>query len=182
MSDAAAAPPDPERFRELMSRWPTGVSIVTSHADGADSGLTVNAFLSISLTPPMVLISLTLDAETTPIIQRSRGFAVNLLASRQRALSERFARRVPGREKFAGLTVHRGPTGSPLLDGTLVSFDCRVRQEVPAGDHVLLLGEVVRAEWSRPEMPLLFFRSQYAEPDPGGGVRLPEPLSESEAR
>ena len=78
-----------------MSRWATGVSVVTARDGSADAGLTVNAFLSVSLHPPTVLVSLTQDADTTPVIERTGPFAVNFLAADQRALSERFARRRP---------------------------------------------------------------------------------------
>jgi len=157
------APVDPATFRTLMSRWSTGVSVVTARDAAVDAGLTVNAFLSVSLAPPSVLVSLTQDADTTPIIERTRAFAVNFLAADQRSLSERFARQVPSAEKFVGLPVHRGPRGLALLDGTLGALECRVTSRVPAYDHLLFVGEVVSEELGRDAPPLLFFRSTYAE-------------------
>jgi len=150
-------------FRTLMARWPTGVSVVTARDGPLDAGLTVNAFLSVSLAPPSVLVSLTEDADTTPVIERTGLFAVNLLASDQRALSERFARPDPPAEKFAGLTVHRGRTGVALLDGTLGALECRMVSRVPAYDHVLFVGEVVHLEFGQDGPPLVFFQSAYAE-------------------
>jgi len=171
--------PEPSRaavqvatFRGLMARWATGVSVVTARDGPIDAGLTVNAFLSVSLTPPSVLVSLTEDADTTPVIERTGLFAVNLLAADQRPLSERFARPVPPTEKFADLPIHRGRTGLALLDGTLGAFECRVVSRSPAYDHVLFVAEVVHSELGRDTPPLLFFRSAYAEAEPGDRLHL----------
>ena len=172
MTGPVAAPPsvDPAAFRALMARWPTGVSVVTARDGSTDAGLTVNALLSVSLSPPSVLVSLTEDADTTPVIDRTGLFAVNFLAADQRALSERFARSVAPAEKFAGVPVHRATTGVPLLDGTLGAVECRVASRAPAYDHVLFVGEVVHQELGREAPPLLFFRSAYAEAE--GSDRL----------
>lgn len=164
---------DPDAFRHLMARWATGVSVVTAREGEIDGGLTVNALLSISLRPPSILISLTQDADTTPLIERSRIFAVNILASDQRAVSERFAKMLPASDKFRGLPVHRGVTGVALLDRTLVGAECRVVTWIPRYDHVLVIGEVVHQEIGRDAEPLLFFRSSYAEVDGPDRLRLP---------
>ncbi|MGC2288234.1 MAG: flavin reductase family protein [Thermoplasmata archaeon] len=164
---------DPSRFRLLMARWATGVSVVTARDDGRDSGLTVNAFLSVSLDPPRLLVSLTTDADAWPSIHRSGAFAVSVLAANQRGISQRFASRVPAEEKFAGIDLHRGATGAPLLDGTVARFECRVEQEIPAGDHMLVLGGVVALEEGLDTTPLLFYRSGYAEAEPNDLLRLP---------
>jgi flavin reductase (DIM6/NTAB) family NADH-FMN oxidoreductase RutF len=171
--------PEPSRaavevatFRGLMARWATGVSVVTAHDGPLDAGLTVNAFLSVSLTPPSILVSLTEDADTTPVIERTGLFAVNLLAADQRPLSERFARPVPPAEKFTDLPVHRGRTGVALLDGTLGALECRMASRAPAYDHVLFVGEVVHSELGRDAPPLVFFRSAYAKAEAGDRLHL----------
>ena len=146
-----------------MGRWPTGVAVVTAHGDGGDAGLTVNALFSVSLAPPSLLISLTQDADTTPVIRASGAFVVNFLAADQRAVSDRFAQTLPAVEKFRSLPIHRGVTGAALLDGTLGAAECRVVGWTPSYDHVLILGEVVREEVGRSALPLLYFRSGYAE-------------------
>ena len=164
MTDAPGPTPvDKHEFRGLMGRWPTGVSVVTARDAPQDAGLTVNAFLSISLSPPSVLVSLTQDADTAPVVERTGRFAVNLLAVDQRELSERFARAVPSAEKFAGVAFHRGPSGIALLDGTLGALECRLVARTPQFDHILFVGEVVREEVGRETLPLVFFRSAYAE-------------------
>jgi flavin reductase (DIM6/NTAB) family NADH-FMN oxidoreductase RutF len=168
--------PDPETsgrsFRELMARWATGVAVVTAHDVSGDAGLTVNALLSVSLAPPSLLISLTHDADTTPVIHRSGFFAVNFLRADQRALSERFAQTLPPGEKFRDLPVHREHTGAPLLEGTLGAAECRVVAWSPQYDHVLIVGEVVHEQIGTDGPPLLFFRSGYAQPDGEDRLRL----------
>jgi 3-hydroxy-9,10-secoandrosta-1,3,5(10)-triene-9,17-dione monooxygenase reductase component len=168
-------PVDSATFRRGMGRWATGVSVVTAREGETDAGLTVNALLSVSLAPPSLLVSLTREADTTPLIERSGRFSVNFLAADQRPVSERFARTDPPAEKFRGLAVHRSPGGLALLDGTLGAVECRVVSKTPAFDHLLILGEVVHQELGRDGPPLLFFRSAYAETQGSDLLRLPPP-------
>lgn len=165
---------DAAAFRALISRWATGVSVVTAHDGTVDAGLTVNALLSIALSPPVVLVSLNREVDTLPVLERSRAFAVNLLAADQRALSETFARPTGPAEKFRGLAFHRRTTGAALLEGTLGSVECRVAAVLPSYDHRLVIGEVVATETGRDAAPLLFYRSAYAEADRNGRVVLGE--------
>ncbi len=169
---APDVPSESLRFRRLMGRWATGVSVVTARDGPTDAGLTVNALLSVSIHPPAVLVSLMHDVDTLPVLRRAGAFAASFLAHDQRTLSERFAGTVPPAEKFRGLAVHRGSTGAPLLDGTLGALECRVRAITPAFDHVLVLGEVVRQEIGRDVLPLLFYRSGYATADGPDSLRL----------
>jgi flavin reductase (DIM6/NTAB) family NADH-FMN oxidoreductase RutF len=152
-------------FRRLMARWATGVSVLTARDGDVDGGLTVNAFLSVSLSPPAVLVSLMRDVDTLSLIEHSRRFAVSFLAADQRSLSERFARMIPLAEKFRGVAFHRGVSGLALLDGTLGALECQVASLTPTYDHVLAVGEVVHQELGREAPPLVFFRSTYAEPE-----------------
>jgi len=173
------APPEPgsegHSFRDLMGRWATGVSVVTARDADRDAGLTVNALLSVSVTPPSLLISLARDADTTPVVQHCGSFAVNFLAADQRPLSERFAQALSPEEKFRDVPVHRGHTGAALLDGTLGAAECRVVAWTPQYDHVLIVGEVVHQELGRPGPPLLFYRSRYAQAAGNDQLHLPPP-------
>jgi flavin reductase (DIM6/NTAB) family NADH-FMN oxidoreductase RutF len=162
-------------FRQLMARWATGVSVVTSRAGARDVGLTVNAFLSVALEPPTVLISLQEAADTTGAVVASGVFAVNLLAYDQRAISERFARTGPAEEKFRDLPLARGATGAALLPDGLGSLEARVRSVVPVADHRLIVGGVVALRPGREVPPLVFFRSRYAASDGRATVELPPP-------
>jgi flavin reductase (DIM6/NTAB) family NADH-FMN oxidoreductase RutF len=158
-----------------MGRWATGVSVVTAHDGSRDAGLTVNALLSVSLAPPTLLVSLSTDADTLPVLERSGHFGVSFLTADQRAVSERFAQTLPSVEKFGGIPLHRGPHGSPLLDGVLGAAECRVVSRSPTADHVLIVGEVVHEETGPDAAPLLFFRSGYADADGPERLRLPRP-------
>jgi 3-hydroxy-9,10-secoandrosta-1,3,5(10)-triene-9,17-dione monooxygenase reductase component len=165
-------PVDPDAFRRTIAHWATGVAIVTAHEADRDAGLTVNAMLSVSLRPPLLLISLTSDADTTPVIERTGRFAVSLLSSGQRSVSERFAQALPSDQKFTGIALHRDPDGIPLLDGALAHLRCRVQQAVPVADHRLLIGLVVGADPGVPGLPLLFYRSRYGEADGPESLRV----------
>ncbi|MGI0053760.1 MAG: flavin reductase family protein [Thermoplasmata archaeon] len=156
-----------------MGRWATGVSVVTTRSGATDAGLTVNAFLSVSLAPPTVLVSLSREADTTPLLRASGTFAVNLLAADQESLSDRFARTIPPEEKFRDLSVARGETGAALIAGTLGAIEARVLREVVLGDHLLFLGEAVRVHFGRDSDPLVFFRRGYAHAEAAGWLRLP---------
>ncbi|MCI4349983.1 MAG: flavin reductase family protein [Thermoplasmata archaeon] len=166
-------PVDPTLFRQQIARWVTGVAIVTAREGSADVGLTVNSLTSIALDPPLLLVSLSEQADTTPVVGRVGTFGVSLLTVHQRALSERFARTLPPAAKFEGVALHRGATGSALLDGALATFDCRVEASHPHGDHRLVIGRVIASETGSDALPLVFFRSRYAPPEaiPGLGPR-----------
>ena len=170
---SSALSPSAESFRRVMARWATGVAVVTAHDGGTDGGLTVNAFLSVSLDPPTVLVSLMHDVDTLPILERSGWFGASFLAADQRDLSSRFARADPPATKFRDLPVHRGPHGSALLDHTLGAIECRVVSQSLAYDHVLVLGEVVYEEVGRDALPLVFYRSAYGDAEPPERLRLP---------
>lgn len=146
-----------------MGNWATGVTVVTSVGPRGPHGMTANAFLSVSLEPPLVLVSIGHDNDSLSIVQESGRFAVNILAKDQEHLARLFAvRRERGEEAFVGLDWHPSPAGLPWLNGTLGQMDCRVQDALRAQDHTLFLGRV-EAAWVDPggEDPLVYFRSQY---------------------
>ncbi|HUI38606.1 MAG TPA: flavin reductase family protein [Thermoplasmata archaeon] len=171
----SAAGVDPAAFRRLMGRWPTGVALVTAREASRNYGLTVNALLSVSLRPPTVLVSLSEDADTTPVVVRTGAFGVSYLGASQRTLSERFARAIAPEEKFRDVAFRTGSLGVPLLAEAIATLECRVTAVVPAGDHRLVLGEVVAQTLGPDGTPLVFHRGGYAEASEGGGLRLPPP-------
>ena len=164
---------EPDRFRALIARWASGVSVVTARDGAEDAGLTVNALLSVALRPPTLLISLTHDADATPVILRTHRFVVNVLGADQRALSERFAQAVPRAEKFAGVPVHRRDDGPARLDGAIAAFECELTETHVVADHHLFIGRVVDLETGPDALPLIFFRSRYAEPAGADSLRHP---------
>lgn len=154
----------PSDFRTAMARFATGVTVVTTVLDHTYFGLTVNAFCSVSLNPPLILVSLDLNAETYPVICQSGLFAVNILAQEQEHLARRFARKDRQDKTFEDIPLKGGETGVALFAQALARIECRVVNEYPGGDHALILGEVVSVEYSDERLvgePLLYYRSAF---------------------
>ena len=161
---------DKTAFRNALGSFVTGVTIVTAR-DGAGNpvGLTANSFNSVSLDPPMVLWSLSLDSTSLPAFRDAESWAVHILASGQQAMSDRFARR--GADKFAGLGEKSGPEGAPLIEGCAARFGCRARFEYEGGDHAIFLGEVVDFDRSEAD-PLIYHGGRYGRVMPPASDRL----------
>jgi len=151
-----------DRFREVLACWATGVTIVTSRQGDRVQGMTVSAFNSVSLDPPMILVCADRSAITQGLIAESGVFSVSLLSSGQAALSNRFASKRDEHRRFVGLDCQDGVTGCPRIPGALAWLDCRVAQAVEAGDHVVYIANVIAAT-SATVQPLLYFRGSYAE-------------------
>jgi flavin reductase (DIM6/NTAB) family NADH-FMN oxidoreductase RutF len=149
----------PELFRRACALFPTGVAVLTTRAaDGTPHGLTVNAFCSLSLNPPLVLVAIDRACSLFATFENSGHFAINFLSQTQHDLSIRFSELPEGR--FAGVSWSPGAEGAPLLDGAIGSIECRTTQTIEAGDHRALIGEVIAASVGEGD-PLLFFRSGY---------------------
>jgi 3-hydroxy-9,10-secoandrosta-1,3,5(10)-triene-9,17-dione monooxygenase reductase component len=147
-------------FRQALGAFATGVTIVTTRdPDGTDVGLTANSFNSVSLDPPMVLWSLARRARSLSLFERAGHFAIHVLASDQRDISDRFSR--PAADRFAGLAIERGIAGLPLLKGCAARFQCRTAYRYDGGDHVIFVGEVVEFDHSE-RAPLVFHGGAYA--------------------
>ncbi|HSA50976.1 MAG TPA: flavin reductase family protein [Yinghuangia sp.] len=156
-----------------MSRFTAGVVVVTARetdessdtASGDDVGMTATAFLSVSLEPPLVLVSIRHQARMREVLDNQPLWAVSLLSQSQRHIAGRFA--IPGRVSdrlmFADIPHRAGPlTGAPLVGGALATLECRTHQIVEAGDHCLVIGEVLAANLPSPDgLPLLHFRGRY---------------------
>ena len=144
-----------------MRRFATGVAIVTTAHEGRIHGFTANAFASVSADPPTVLICVNRRATAHPLIASSQRFCVNVLALDQRSLAERFAGGEP-RSRFDGVGYRLGPSGSPILDGTLAHLDCALGEELSASTHTIFLGNVLDAGWRDGE-PLGYFNRAYRD-------------------
>jgi flavin reductase (DIM6/NTAB) family NADH-FMN oxidoreductase RutF len=154
---------DVETFRSLLGRFASGVTVVTLRdAEGRDHGLTVTAFASLSLEPPLVLVCIDRAASIHDAFTRASTFAVNILAADQEPLARRFAAAAPA-DRFEGVGFARGATGAPLLDDALAHLECRVTQRVDGGDHSIFLGEIEAGASARHGLPLLYYRGGYAE-------------------
>jgi flavin reductase (DIM6/NTAB) family NADH-FMN oxidoreductase RutF len=152
-------PIDPTTFRNALARFASGVTIVTARdGDGRDVGMTVSAFSSLSLEPPLVLLCIDHNASVAPVLAHCEIFAVNILAEQQQALSRRFAEHEV--DRFDGVPFKRGALGPALIDGAIAHLECRVHARHPGGDHTILIG-VVDAAAIGDGNPLLYFRSDY---------------------
>jgi len=154
-------PLTPELFRAALGRFASGVTVVTSlDAGGRPNGLTVTAFSSVSLVPPLVLIGIDVANDSGPAIRHTGRFNVHLLAAGHEGWSRRFSERPGGTDPFVGLTLDRDEHGLPHLPGALAFLGCRVVHDIPAGDHVLFVGQVDAIDVSDAD-PLLYFRGTY---------------------
>lgn len=152
---------DPQLFKAVLRRWASGVTIVTTHAAGRDAGMTMSAFSSVSLEPPLVLVCADKKAKTRPLIDASGIFAVNVLAADQQALSDRFAKDGNEDVRFDGLECRRGASGALWLPDTLAVIDCRLAATHDAGDHVIYVGHVIAAEVHPTRAPLVYCDAGY---------------------
>lgn len=148
----------PEDVRRLMSHWPTGVSVLTSRAEGEPRGCTANAVTSLSLDPLLLLACFDLGSNTLEAVRRTGRFGVNILAHDQEDVSRRFAGK--GASKFEGLE-YRLEAGVPVIEGALAWIACDVRDELDGGDHAIVTGVPVCGDVREGGHPLVFFRSRY---------------------
>lgn len=147
-------------FRDALGCFATGIAVVTTvDAAGAPVGVTINSFSSVSLDPPLVLFSLGRRAQSFEAFIGAGRFAVNVLSAEQQELSVRFSRL--GSDKFADLAYETWETGCPILDGCLANLDCVTEAMHDGGDHVILVGRVLRLDSRRTGAPLLYFRGRY---------------------
>ncbi|MFD7706734.1 flavin reductase family protein [Streptomyces sp. NPDC059786] len=164
-----------EEFRAAMSRLAAGVVLVTAHEPpldpdgpgGEDVGMTATAFLSVSLDPPLVMVSLREGSRMDDLLAEQPHWAVSVLAGSQRHIAGRFAMkgRISDRLLFEDIPYVRGTeSGAPLVGGALATLECRTEQLVPAGDHTLVIGRVLTAEVpSADGGPLVYFKGRYRQ-------------------
>ncbi len=151
---------DSEKYRQALGRFATGVTIVTGiSSEGQPVGVTVNAFASVSLDPPLVLICLADVTGSLEAFCEGDRFCVNILGDSQGALSESFAG--PQEHKFKDQPYDTWDSGCPILPGCLVNLECTRVNVMEGGDHVIVLGRVDRIEMAEGGRPLLFFKSAY---------------------
>jgi flavin reductase (DIM6/NTAB) family NADH-FMN oxidoreductase RutF len=153
---------DDRLLRKALGCFATGITVVTAQdGEGKPVGLTVNAFSSLSLDPPLVLVCLDKRTGCLDAFKNAGSFAIHVLRQDQRELSMTFASKQI--DKFANLTVERRETGAPVIPGCLALFDCKTEQVVEGGDHLIFFGRVEHLEHSEAGQPLVYFRGAYAE-------------------
>ena len=156
-------PPDPSTMRRVCGQFATGVTVVTSAADGQWTGATVNSFTSVSLEPPWVLFCLRHDSHLLATIRSSGMFAVSILSAGQGPLAKGFASR--GAPSFDGVPCVTGSTGAPILRDAVGYLECKVAEEYPGGDHRIVVGAVTSLGTLGEHGPLTFYRGRLARLD-----------------
>ena len=158
---------DPRDFRNALGTFPTGVTVVTTISqDGAPIGLTCNSFSSVSLSPALVLWSLSLRSPNLANFLQAPNFAINILAADQRDVSQRFAQSIAN--KFEGVRCTQGQLGVPLITDAATQLECRNETRYYSGDHVIFIGHVLHYSYRRCA-PLVFCAGQYASLQEEGG-------------
>jgi flavin reductase len=162
--------PPPERqavdaaaFRAVLGRFATGVGVMTTVRDGVPHAMTVNAFTSVSLEPPLVLVCVERATVMAVEVTKAEAFAITFLGADAAALSARFSdpTRPTGHEQFDAVATRPEVSGAPVLEGGLGWLDCRLWATYDGGDHLIVVGEVVALDVGPEDEPLLYYRSGY---------------------
>ena len=151
----------PDEFRSVLGRFPSGVTVVTTTArDRSDQGMTVSAFCSVSLEPPLVLICIEKTASAYDALTTAPGFVVNILSASQEQIARRFS--IVDIDRFEGVGYSRSQNGFAVLDDVLGVIECATFAMHDAGDHTIIVGEVEAAR-AENRTPLLYYRGGYAQ-------------------
>jgi flavin reductase (DIM6/NTAB) family NADH-FMN oxidoreductase RutF len=159
-TEAKPAPAiDPQVFRRVMGRYATGVAVASFLREGKPAGMTVNTFLSVSVDPPLILISVRKTSSFVDSVQVGSRYGINILSEQQRKLGPHFA----NRPEQAVEVNFRDHAGTPLLDGSLGQIVARVVDIHPAGDHLLFIAEIEHIAHGPEAQPLIFFSGRYKQ-------------------
>lgn len=159
--------PEPEKFRQVLGHFATGVTVITAIDEGEPVGFSCQAFAALSLDPPLVVFCPSGQSTSWPRIARAGRFAVNVLTEDQHELASRFGR--SSQRKFEGVSWAPDSAGSPVLDGVLTWAGCELEAVHPGGDHQVVIGRVRELGECGSQRPLLFYRGRYATSAESGG-------------
>jgi len=154
-------PVSEEVIKLVMRRWPSGVAVVTSIFNNTFHGLTANSFTSVSITPPIVSVTINLHTRTHQMITDAGIFGITILSETQTNLSDRFGGRTREENRFSGVNIFTLTTGSPFIFGGVAFLDCRVIYNYGMPNSTLFLGEVVSAQINDGIDPLIYFNREY---------------------
>ena len=151
----------PDDFRQTLARFASGVTVISTYKENARPiGVTVSAFTSVSLSPPLVLICLDSATSDLNTYIETKVFGINILADDQADVSNAFA--FPGpKPPFEQVKYRQGVLGLPMIEGTLASLECRVEAVYPGGAHVIIVGAVEQASWREDLQPLIYATGRY---------------------
>ncbi len=158
-----------------MRVYPQGVTILTLDSGEGPRGMTVSSFTSVSLEPPLVLVSIAKGSALHDEFRGASAYAINFLADDQKSVSDTFAGRTQLEDRFQGMRFKKGTTGSPIIDGARAVLECKAWQVYEGGDHSILVGEVVSAKTLNSKRPLVYYSQQYTTTEP---MEYPAPPSD----
>ena len=148
----------PEDYRKALRRFASGITVVTV-ANGAElHGMTASSFAAVSLVPPLILVSLEKGSHTRALVMEAKEFGVNVLADHQESVARAFS--LPGQKPFEDIKYRVGTNNAPLLEGAIAWLECRVDNTVNAGDHDIIIGEVLHCD-AQDGLPLVYFNRGY---------------------
>jgi len=153
-------------LKQAMRVYPQGVAVVAFRSAQGPTGITVSSFTSISLDPPLVMVSVAKSSAMHDALGGARAYAVNFLAEDQKSVSDRFAGRTGKEDRFEGIGFAPGSTGSPVISGARAVIECRPWKAFEGGDHSILVGEVVSARVLNSKRPLVYYTQQYTTTEP----------------
>ncbi|OAI14328.1 flavin reductase [Methylomonas lenta] len=154
---------DASQFKNALKLWASGVTVVTAQSEQQGlKGMTATSFSSVSVDPPQVLVCLNQNTDTGTVVLEQKQFAVNILGAEQRDVSNQFAGGSTQEERFANVGWEVGENGAPLLTESLASLECKVVDQVLAGTHWIVIGEVQKVICRSGE-PLLYYSGAYRE-------------------
>lgn len=154
---------DANEFKNALKLWASGVTVVTTQSEAQGlKGMTATSFSSVSLDPPQILVCLNQNTDTGAVVMEQKQFAVNILSTEQQNVSNQFAGGSSQEERFANVAWEVGDNGAPLLTDALASLECKVVDQVLAGTHWVVIGEVQKVVCRSGE-PLLYYSSAYRQ-------------------
>jgi 3-hydroxy-9,10-secoandrosta-1,3,5(10)-triene-9,17-dione monooxygenase reductase component len=152
---------EPRAFRDALALYASGITVIAGHDNDEPLGFTCQSFYSVSIAPPLISFSVMANSSTYPRIRQTGKFSVNVLAEAQQAISDQFA--LKGKDRWAGIAWRMTSGRNPVIAGTLMWLDCRIVAEHQAGDHYIVIGEVIAMspnDW-HDGAPLLYFKGKY---------------------
>jgi flavin reductase (DIM6/NTAB) family NADH-FMN oxidoreductase RutF len=154
---------DNDLFLNVMGKFASGVTVITSEDEGSVCGLTANSFTSVSVEPPLVLFCADLDSRTCMQLSRhGTGFTVNILGEDQQQLSNKFANpELTIEERLEGETYRSAETGGPIFEDSPAWLECELEDKHESGDHIIYIGKVLRGDVRGEMKPLLYYEGQY---------------------
>ncbi len=156
-----------DTYRDLIGRFATGVTVVTTNVGGRLHGMTANAVCSLSLDPLQLLVCVDRGSNCYRQMQHAEAFGINVLAADQEEISNLFARTMkPAEGSLLGVGYRLGLFDEPLLDNALVHLECRIAERVSGGDHIIVIGDVAAGRQVRDAAPLLFYGGRYVQLEP----------------